>query len=34
MDKFVLICDSFCSKKNEIQEKLEKLTPDNAEVKN
>ncbi len=30
IDKFTLICKSFCSKKNEIQEKLKKLTPDNA----
>ena len=30
IDKFILVCKSFCSKKNEIQEKLKKLTPENA----
>ena len=30
IDKFILICESFCSKKNEIQEKLKKLSPENA----
>ena len=30
IDKFVLVCESFCSKKGEILEKLEKLTPENA----
>jgi len=30
--KFNLICESFCSKKSEIQEKLRKLTPENAKV--
>ena len=34
IDRFVLICKSFCSKKNEIQEKLKKLTPENAENNN
>ena len=34
VDKFLLICKSFCSKKKEIQTKLKKLTPENAEVKN
>jgi len=34
VDKFLLICKSFCSKKEEIQTKLKKLTPENAEVKN
>ena len=27
--KFILVCKSFCSKKNEIQNKLSKLTPEN-----
>ena len=30
IDKFILICESFCLKKNEIQEKLKKLSPENA----
>ena len=30
IDKFVLVCKSFCSKKNEINEKLKKLTPEDA----
>tara|TARA_Y100000590_G_scaffold111402_1_gene127052 strand:+ start:116 stop:598 length:483 start_codon:yes stop_codon:yes gene_type:complete len=34
IDQFVLICESFCSKKDEIQEKFEKLNPENAETKN
>ena len=34
IDKFILICKSFCSKKNEIQKKLEKLTPENAKNNN
>ena len=29
-DEFVLVCKSFCSRKKEIQEKFEKLTPENA----
>ena len=33
-EKFALICESFCSKKDEIQEKFEKLNPENAETKN
>ena len=33
-DKFVLVCKSFCSKKNEIQEKFEKLIPKNAKNNN
>ena len=33
-DQFVSICKSFCSKKNEIQEKFEKLTPENAKNNN
>ena len=34
IDNFLLVCKSFCSKKNEIQEKLEKLTPENAKDNN
>ena len=34
LDKFVLVCKSFCSKKKEIQEKFEKMTPDNAKNNN
>ena len=34
IDQFILICKSFCSKKDEIQEKLSKLTPENAKVNN
>jgi len=34
IDKFVLVCKSFCSKKNEIQNKLKKLTPENAKDNN
>ena len=30
INQFTLVCQSFCSKKNEIQEKLKKLTPENA----
>ncbi len=30
IDNFALICKSFCSKKDEIQEKLKKLIPENA----
>ena len=30
IDNFTLICKSFCPKKNEIQEKLKKITPENA----
>ena len=33
-NKFVVICKSFCSKKKEIQEKFEKLTPENAKNNN
>ena len=32
--QFVLVCKSFCSKKEEIQEKLKKLTPENAKDNN
>ena len=34
LDEFVLVCKSFCSKKKEIQEKFEKLTPENAKNNN
>ena len=34
IDRFILVCKSFCSKKNEIQEKLRKLTPENEKVDN
>ena len=34
LDKFVLVCESFCLKKKEIQEKLEKMNPENAENNN
>ena len=27
LDKFTLVCKSFCSKKNEMQDKFKKLTP-------
>ena len=32
IDQFVLICKSFCSKKNEIQKKFERLSPENAKI--
>ncbi len=34
IDQFVLICKSFCSKKNEIQKKFERLSPENAKNNN
>ena len=34
IDKFILVCKSFCSKKKEIQDKLIKLTPENAKNNN
>jgi len=34
LDQFVLVCKSFCSKKEEIQEKFEKITTDNAKSNN
>ena len=34
INKFILVCKTFCSKKNEMQEKLKKLTPENAKDKN
>ena len=32
--KFNLVCKTFCSKKTEIQEKFNKLTPENAKNNN
>jgi len=34
IDKFSLVCETFCSKKKEIKEKFNKLSPKNDEVKN
>ena len=34
LDQFVLVCKSFCSKKNEIQEKYEKMTSSDAKSNN
>ena len=34
LDQFVLVCESFCTKKKEIQEKFEKLNPENAKSNN
>ena len=34
IDKFNLVCKSFCSKKDEIEKKLEKMTPENAKDNN
>ena len=34
IDTFILVCKSFCPKKNEMQDKLEKLTAENAKDKN
>ena len=34
LDEFILVCKSFCSKKREIQEKFEKMTPENANNNN
>ena len=34
IDKFILVCKSFCSKKDEIQKKFKKLAPDNAKDNN
>jgi tetratricopeptide (TPR) repeat protein len=31
IDKFVLFCDSFCSKKDEIKNKLKKISSDNVQ---
>ena len=34
IEKFNLICNEFCIKKNEIQEKFNKLIPENAKNNN
>jgi len=34
IDKFILVCKSFCSKENEIREKLKILIPENAKNNN
>ena len=34
IDKFILVCKSFCSKENEIYEKFKKLIPENAKGNN
>ena len=34
IERFDLVCKSFCSKKAEMQEKFEKLKPENAKEKN
>jgi len=34
IEKFILVCKSFCSKKAEIQVKFDKLTPENAKDNN
>ena len=34
LDKFILVCESFCSKSSEINEKLKKITPENEKNKN
>ena len=34
LDEFILVCKSFCSKKEEIQEKFEKMIPENAKNNN
>ena len=34
IDRFVLVCKSFCLKTSEIQDKLKKLIPENAELNN
>ena len=34
IDKFVLICKTFCSKENEMREKFKKLIPENAKSNN
>ena len=34
IDRFVLVCKSFCLKTSEIQDKLKKLTPENVKVNN
>ena len=34
IDKFVLVCKSFCSKENEMREKFKKLIPEDAKSNN
>ena len=34
LEEFILVCKSFCAKKEEIQEKFEKMTPENAKNNN
>ena len=34
LNEFILVCKSFCSKKKEIQEKFEKIIPENAKNNN
>ena len=34
IEKFTLVCKSFCSKKDEMKSKLEKIIPDNEKSKN
>ena len=34
LDEFILVCKSFCSKKEEIQDKFEKMTPEDAKNNN
>ena len=34
IDKFILVCNSFCSKENEMLEKFKKLIPQNAKGNN
>ena len=34
IDKFILVCKSFCSKEIEMREKFKKLIPENAKSNN
>ena len=34
IDTFILVCDSFCSKKNELKKKFKKLIPENEKDNN
>ena len=34
IDEFILVCKSFCSKKDEMQQKLKKLVPEDAKSNN
>tara|TARA_Y100000590_G_C15728629_1_gene1016206 strand:+ start:1745 stop:2194 length:450 start_codon:yes stop_codon:yes gene_type:complete len=34
IERFTLVCNTFCSKKKEVQEKFEKLIPENAKSNN